>query len=287
MTNQLQILHLSDLHIGKDNNFDRSTVLCPLIERVKKDLKEGLKPELVIVTGDIAFKGIKKEYDEAKKFFTDLLKELKLPDQRLFIVPGNHDVDRTKYRPKDVPVYENMKELNDELGNKEYRKDLLKGMPEYFDFIKTNFPHIESLEDNLIPFVTSYKAECKKKVALVGMNSAWMCREKNTEIGKIAIGQYQIKTAMDLLNKKKEKLDLIICAFHHPINWLWLDDRNISKQYLKDKVVLCGHLHDTSGGWYDEIDSSYHLFQAGTTYLNKEKWPERYHYLTYDWDEKK
>jgi predicted MPP superfamily phosphohydrolase len=286
MTKQLKILHISDLHIGKDNNFDRSTVLDPLIERVKKDIKEGLNPELVFVTGDIAFKGVKKEYDQAKKFLADLLKELKLPDQSLFIVPGNHDVNRKKYRPKDVPAYENMKELNDELGNKEYRKDLLKGMTEYFKFIKT-YPHMKPINDNLIPFVTSYMAECKKNVGLVGLNSAWMCREKNTKIGEVALGQYQIKTAIDFLNKKKDDFDLVICAFHHPLNWLWTEDKNLAKKHLKDKVILCGHLHDAGGGWYNELDCNYYLFQAGTTYLNKEKWPERYHYLTYDWDDKK
>ena len=36
MDKQLQILHLSDLHIDTDNNFDRSLVLDPLIERVNE-----------------------------------------------------------------------------------------------------------------------------------------------------------------------------------------------------------------------------------------------------------
>ena len=73
MSQQLQILHLSDLHISTDKNFDRSLVLDPLIERVRADRKKNIKPELVIVTGDIAYKGIKEEYDEARIFFTDLL----------------------------------------------------------------------------------------------------------------------------------------------------------------------------------------------------------------------
>ena len=279
MTQQLQILHLSDLHIDTSKNFDRSLVLDPLIERVKADQKKDIQPELVIVTGDIANKGIKKEYDEAKIFFADLLDEMKLSKERLFIVPGNHDVNRKKYRPKDIPAYDNMKELNDELENKEYRADLLKGMADYFDFIKNEYPHIKPLDENLIPFVTSYKAECKKQIGLVGLNSAWMCR-KSPDEREIAIGEYQIKQAM---KKVKGKNDLVICSFHHPLNWLWPEDKSRSKKYLDNKIILCGHLHDAEGGWYNEYDVSLHMFQAGAAYLNDEKWPERYQYLEYDW----
>ena len=107
---RIQILHISDLHIKEKEDFDRSVVLGPLIERVKKDLDTGFKPELVAVTGHIAFKGIRPEYDRAKRFFEDLMRTLKLPDQSLFIVPGNHDVNRKKYRPTDIPEYSTMRE---------------------------------------------------------------------------------------------------------------------------------------------------------------------------------
>ena len=97
-----QILHLADLHITSKESFDRSVVLDPLIDRIKVDLEKEFKPEIVIVSGDIAFKGIKEEYDLAKKFFDDLLKILELKNDRIFTVPGNHDVNRKKYRPKDA-----------------------------------------------------------------------------------------------------------------------------------------------------------------------------------------
>ncbi len=55
-----QILHISDLHINAEETFDRSVVLDPLIERVEEDLVNGLRPEIVVVTGDIADTGIRK-----------------------------------------------------------------------------------------------------------------------------------------------------------------------------------------------------------------------------------
>ena len=71
--------------------------------RVKQDRKKNLKPEIVVVSGDIAKKGISSEYDLAKIFLDDLLIAMDLPPERLFVVPGNHDVNRKKYRKSGVP----------------------------------------------------------------------------------------------------------------------------------------------------------------------------------------
>ena len=81
--NTFQLLHISDLHIkdSKEEKFDRGVVLDPLIKRVKEDRKNGLRPEIVVVTGDVAFKGITSEYNLAKDFFDDLLGAMELPDK--------------------------------------------------------------------------------------------------------------------------------------------------------------------------------------------------------------
>ncbi|MEK7297903.1 MAG: metallophosphoesterase, partial [Planctomycetota bacterium] len=57
-----QILHISDLHVSAQGNFDRSVVLGPLISRVEVDINAGFKPEIVVVTGDIANAGVNAEY---------------------------------------------------------------------------------------------------------------------------------------------------------------------------------------------------------------------------------
>jgi predicted MPP superfamily phosphohydrolase len=206
-----QILHLSDLHIKPKEDFDRSVVLDPLIKRVEEDLRSGLKPEIVVVTGDVAYSGKKSEYKLAKVFFDDLLEALKLHTDKLFIVPGNHDMDFKEYPGSYMPNYENMEKLNTELENKKYRKDLLKGMKNYFLFIKTHYPHMQNKNkyDNLFPFVHSHNALCGKRIALAGLNSAWMCRKyyydnKITDERKIAIGEYQIKKAMEELKEAGE-----------------------------------------------------------------------------------
>ena len=75
-TDQLEILHISDLHISTKDSFGRETVLGALVDRLKEDRKKGLLPEMVVVTGDIAKTGSEQEYALAKTFFNDLLAAL-------------------------------------------------------------------------------------------------------------------------------------------------------------------------------------------------------------------
>jgi formylglycine-generating enzyme required for sulfatase activity/3',5'-cyclic AMP phosphodiesterase CpdA len=278
--NDFKILHLSDFHVRIDEGFDRSVVLDPLLERAKMDFRNGLVPEIVIVSGDIAYSGVETEYAEAKKFFDSLLTELSLPVERIFFVPGNHDLCRKRYRPSETPRYNNMKELNDELENETYRADLLKGMNDYFVFIERNYPHLKPLHGRLVPFAASHKAQCGKRIGLVGLNSAWMSR-KSPDREEVAIGEYQIKNARKALNDMG-LFDLVIAVSHHPLEWLWLADRKICRQYLNHTVFLSGHLHETDNSFTMDMDGDFYQFQAGGAYSRSEC-PCRYHYISFDW----
>lgn len=275
-----QLLHISDLHFSTSNKFDSSILLDSLLDRVVEDNRNGLKPEIIIVSGDIARTGNQSEYSIAKQFFDRLLDCLNLDDNRLFLVPGNHDVNRSKYRPSNIPAYENMRKLNYELENNDYRNDLLKGMTEYFNFVEANYPHLRNNYKRLIPFVQSFTSESGRKVGLVGLNSAWMCR-RSPDQGTIAIGEYQVKRAVDTLSNK-DSHDLILYVFHHPLEWLWPVDRKICRKYFQDSIVLTGHLHDTEGGYIHDLDGRLYQFQAGASYIGSEDL-NRYSHVNFDW----
>ena len=279
-----QILHISDLHVGGESSFDRSVVLAPMIKRIEEDLKTEFKPEIVVVTGDIAYRGIKAEYDHAKSFFDDLLAALKLKSERLFLVPGNHDVDRKKYRPTDVPSYRAMKALNDELENENYRGDLFKGMDRYFTFTEEHYPHLSSSHPRLVPFVLSHTADCGKRIGLIGLNSAWMCR-KSPDNWEIALGEFQVKKALEGL-ESLGGFDLGIAMFHHPLEWLWPEDRKICRNYLKGLVMLCGHLHEAEGGYFKNYEGDCFQFQAGAAYAGS-SYANRFQYITFDFGQGK
>jgi len=82
-------LHLSDLHFKEKDKWDEDIVLKALLRDVEKQVdKEGLQPDFIAVTGDIASKASVEEYEHAKGFFDKLLSKTYLEKNRLFIVPG-------------------------------------------------------------------------------------------------------------------------------------------------------------------------------------------------------
>jgi len=283
---QLQILHISDLHIKEGQNFDRSRVLEPMLERIRQDMKQRIRPEIVIVTGDIAFQGKEQEYALAKTFLDDLLKALGLKDEQLFIVPGNHDVERNLYSQAWQFPYKNVTEMNDDL--QKFLPELLKGMNEYFKFINKNYPHLNAERVNLYPFVNSYKAGCGKTVAITGLNSTWLSRKENeSDERKVAIGEYQMIEALKACAQYKS--DLRIFCFHHPLNWLWPQDSKRIRKHFNDAIILNGHIHDAMGSFIDDLDGSFYQFLAGSSYLPKEGGSvstktQRFQYITIDWE---
>lgn len=279
---KFQILHLSDLHISNRDDFDRSILLDSLIECLEVDKRNGNNPEIVVLSGDISMSGRKDEYDKTEHFLSNLRKVTQLKNSSIFMVPGNHDVNRSLYRPSDIPSFNTMKELNDELENVNYRNDLLKGLNNYYDFIECNYPHLQSKNSRLVPFISSLDTNSGKKIGLVGLNSAWMCRRSN-DLGKIAIGEYQVNKAFDEL-KSKGDYDLVITIFHHPLSWLWPVDRKICRKYFRNTIILNGHLHDIEGGFYHDLQGELFQFQAGASYIGSEsELPNKFSYISINW----
>jgi len=291
-----QILHLSDLHVSAQGNFDRSVVLDPLITRIKEDLTKGFKPEIVIMSGDVAFSGKTEEYALAKGFFDKLLTALKLSPQDLFIVPGNHDVDCSEYAQGESLNFSDMKAINDLLENKKHRDRCFVGMDNYFQFIETHYTHLASKQGRLIPFVSRRNTRCNKSIGIVGLNSAWMCRKSSEKEKKhIAIGEYQIKNAHAEL-MEPGGLDLAINVFHHPLDWLWNVDERACRTYFKtlkapELLLLSGHLHEPNAGYSSDTQGGrFYQFQTGGVYTGSEaieSYQSRFQYITIDWDKKK
>jgi len=94
----LRILHISDLHAREPNDeaaWRRRGVLGDAWERnLDEVLAEGAV-DLVCFTGDAAQSGRPEEYAEATTFFETLLARIGLGRERLFVVPGSHDICRT------------------------------------------------------------------------------------------------------------------------------------------------------------------------------------------------
>lgn len=96
--NSVTLLHPSDTQFGRNHRFGDLPVNT-LAERLLRDLAtlrkdRAIEPEIVVVSGDLAEWGRKKEFDEALQLLTHLSENLEVPRNHIVIVPGNHDINR-------------------------------------------------------------------------------------------------------------------------------------------------------------------------------------------------
>jgi 3',5'-cyclic AMP phosphodiesterase CpdA len=101
----ITLLHLSDLQFGKEHAFGGRARLPEdgrfdtLLQRLSDDLEglqrdEGLVPDVVVVTGDLAEWALPAEFEAVGRFAEGLRELLDLPSERFVLLPGNHDVNR-------------------------------------------------------------------------------------------------------------------------------------------------------------------------------------------------
>ncbi|MGA1869844.1 MAG: metallophosphoesterase family protein [bacterium] len=91
-------LHVSDFHFKGNSDWQQDLVMKSLRQHVQKTLsEEGLQPDFICLTGDIAFSGKEAEYKRASLFLRELVNAAGISfKQRLFVIPGNHDLDRDR-----------------------------------------------------------------------------------------------------------------------------------------------------------------------------------------------
>ena len=238
-------LHLSDWH-QKGAEFDRQVVLSALLKDIRERTK--ISPDLekidfVVFSGDVAFSGKSEEYQAAKKqFFQPILDACGLKPSQLFIVPGNHDLDRNEFRllPRELtkPLGSErdvQKWLTDDRG----RSRLLEPFQAFASFVK----EYTAQEQPDYADVRRIKIG-EKEIALLGLNSAWICGRNNAKIGDkgfVIVGEPQIHGILEGI----ADADLKIVVLHHPFDWLTEFDCNRIETRIRQgcDFILRGHQH--------------------------------------------
>src|SRR5262249_14108589 len=93
----LSWLHLSDWH-QRGPGFDRVKVRDALLGDIRRraDIGAELRAlDFLVFSGDLAYRGLAEEYHAAREHFLEpVLQAAGVPRERLFLVPGNHDLER-------------------------------------------------------------------------------------------------------------------------------------------------------------------------------------------------
>jgi predicted phosphodiesterase len=270
-------LHVSDFHFRGGDSYDRDVVLRALVQSVKRFRDAGRAPDVIFATGDVAYSGKAQEYALATRFFDDLLEAAGLDRCRLHLVPGNHDVDRTRgvglartlgsreeadsYFGPDVPLHH----LHSKQGA------FLQWYNGYFDGIRS------LAADSTCGPVEAAEVPAGK-IGILPINSSLFCQDDNDH-AKLWIGRRCLDSAIRVLQQLGAELNLAL--MHHPLDWLHDSERSNIKAKLQASVdfVLRGHLHESEVEDITSVGGRVLHLAAGAAYQTR-KWPNRAFYCS-------
>ena len=247
------ILHLSDLHFGVEPDGKRSaTALAQRTITLRKLLEVAgsldPRPDLVVVSGDIGWKGRAEDYEKAGEWLGELAKQLGLEHDRFEFCAGNHDIDRARTVGMAHPVGA---EQADEWTRVENIDELSRLFQSYTAFREGfGLPPLE-IGDRKSHLVGVRDVG---GVRVVVSNSAWYCRS-NEDRGRLWLGLPLLQTmsAADQ-TPDRDRLatePLTLALVHHPQDWFADPDQRAYENrpgafpYLAQRahVVLSGHVH--------------------------------------------
>lgn len=248
----MRILHLSDLHLDQNKNYEFNEFLKPALLQDVEEHHNFRKIDLVIISGDIVNQGGKSFGDITKgfrffvdNFINDLNSILKLDIEKFILTIGNHDIEREKDDEMDeagvLSKLNNVDAINAFIElNKIDRFEKIERIRSFKNFEKEFYSAVkcENLQTN---FATNFILEIDKlKIGVSCLNSSWRCYSKSDK-NNLIIGEKQIIEAKNFI----KDTDIKIAVFHHPMDWLMELESKIIEPILTSEynLVFNGHVH--------------------------------------------
>jgi predicted phosphodiesterase len=258
------LLHISDIHfkkteVGEPDDPNRA-LRNDMIGDVKKMRAEiGRPADGILLSGDIAYAGKAEEYDFAYAWLeSELCPAAGCPIENVFVIPGNHDVDRTaEAGPVQVMARANLRKIVARKLNDEIRKwmrdrasaNVIFGPIENYNRFAAKFlcalrPYLADLktpqqggeEPPATPFARrDLKLNEGSILRLWGFNSVLVSDVHDDE------NLMLVDPAASQIEREDGVAHLVMC--HHPFEWI----RN--KRTFEDRlnavaaIQLFGHEH--------------------------------------------
>ncbi|HEY9419865.1 MAG TPA: metallophosphoesterase, partial [Thermoanaerobaculia bacterium] len=299
---RLRVLHLSDLHERGPSEEERwrwERVLGDSWDRNLSEILQDGPIDLVCFTGDAANWGLEAEYEFATAFFKRLLERLRLGPDRLFVIPGNHDIERAIHKD----VWSTLRERTSQvdrlhfarwmaggptpLGLEEtWRDDILARQAAYRRWVSEDLGRPEFVPG---PHRLGYRAKAEIPgfdfpIHVIGLDTAWLCGDKY-DSGHLLLTDSQL---MGLATDGGHALPgLRLVLMHHPFSDL-MDGSHCRKLLAGHAdLVLRGHLHEQTVETWADPDRTVRQLAAGCLYegARADHWPNACQVATFGLDE--
>lgn len=245
------LLHISDIHFRTPDcltpDMDPEGPFRTLLMR---DVRERVRTlgdvDAILVTGDIAFKGHPDEYKAAYAWLMDLAKACGCSPERIFVVPGNHEVDRNIITAapaignaqKSIAWAEPEKrerELRTQFSDTQTGASLLAPLAAYNDFAKVFDCQVYS-PDRLF-WKQDLELNDGVVLRLYGLTSTLLSGMggQDDKRGELYLSPLQV------LHPADDVVNLVM--IHHPPDW-FSDEQEVDDMVKNRAVIhLFGHKH--------------------------------------------
>jgi calcineurin-like phosphoesterase family protein len=269
----LRWLHLSDLHLGSEDGYGHDIVLQALVAAFRDGgTLAARRPDVVFCTGDVAQSGRKEQYGAAGRFFDALSGATGVPFERIFVVPGNHDLDRDLVSRSFVLPLESREQADAFFGDAgtRDRRFAFERFEAYAEFQQSRFSLPLSAAR---PFVLTRCRVGAEVVGVIGLNTAWLAHQDDGQ-GKLVVGERLVRQALKELDEADEPATVRVALLHHPLDWLRDFERDSVKGLLLESVdyILHGHLHTQRPEVVRGPEGDAVVLAAGAAYQGR-KWP--------------
>jgi hypothetical protein len=290
MSRTITWLHLSDLHARQRDDWDAHRITETLVEDLRRLQREAqLRPDLVFFSGDGVFgaangEKLPDQFQLVRAFFDRVRGAFdpEIPVRDLYVVPGNHDVDRFEVSPGETEWLRNPeRRLQDVLAvmrdNTKQWRAWMDRLGAYRNFL-TSYGLLHLVPDDPHLIWADAREISGIRVGIAGFNSAWSCATK-VEKGKLWCGgEWQ-------LSQLKQRLGPVTFSFaiiHHPGNWFSDQEDPSFMRRLRQEFPLLLHGHEHLE-WV-EVDLDGHAILSSAACYNSSWMPNGYNLAQIDLD---
>jgi hypothetical protein len=283
-------VHVSDIHFGQEKD-DLVHIHADVKQQLIADAKEvishlaGGVAHGILVTGDIAHSGRWAEYEDAGKWLDDLAANIGVEIHRVQMVPGNHDLDRSKLSYSGSQILDYIRaggaeEYEKILNNPTDRGALFSRFEDYGRF---SFGYNCPLNNEGI-FASEMEVTLApgRAIRFIRFNSSLLCHGKERhEEPELIIG------ARQFIIPRTNGVENVVLV-HHPLNWY--KDQDQAKDYIRSRarVFISGHEHDPKVS-IDNVEQGCDLMMlaAGATvpFKSNDVFTFTYNIIEFGWDE--
>jgi len=274
MTELTNILHLTDLHLGKAVDFNHERIIDALCKDLTQQVALGTAFDFCLFSGDVSNTGDEEHFVCALGQLLRILESAGLDESRLIVCPGNHDADRRVVGPNLTAL----QSFRNSARKREGANALLND-PDFLKYTSSTFNCFKSLAEEFSRdaivhrdvFCTVYFL---RSASIVAINTALLTStglsEGLDDRGALAFPE---ATLVRAIKECPQGVPIIVMG-HHPLEFFNDVHSSMLLRIFSEHAVayFCGHLHDPVPKAVRSLNGNLFISQGGALYEQSQYW---------------